>query len=111
MASKEERLWMAAICRIGCIVCVLTGKGATPGVPHHLLSGGRRIGHMSTICLCDPGHHQYPEPGSGKVARHPTLAQFEAAYGSEEYLLEKTRLLVFGSMGLAGEPEWWESRV
>lgn len=87
---------MDAICGLGCIACIVSkGVFRTPGVPHHLLTdGGRRIGHLSTICLCDPGHHQNPPAGSGKVARHPNKARFEAAYGSEEFLLGKTRGLV-----------------
>lgn len=94
MATRAETAWLAAICRLGCIVCVLEGKGRSPAVPHHLLRGGRRIGHLQTIPLCDPGHHQYPQPGSGKIARHPTKARFEAAYGTEAELLERTRELV-----------------
>lgn len=94
MATKAESEWMDAICEIGCIACWVMGVSGTPGVPHHLLSGGRRIGHLSTICLCDPGHHQYPQAGSKKIARHPTKAQFEKAYGTEASLLERTRELV-----------------
>lgn len=85
---------MDRITQLGCIVCLLRGF-RTPGVPHHLLTdGGRRIGHLSTICLCDPGHHQNAQPGSGKVSRHPNKARFEAVYGTEESLLERTRQLV-----------------
>ena len=94
MTTLAERDWMDAICRIGCVVCYDMGYPGTPGVPHHLLSGGRRIGHLSTICLCDPGHHQNPPAGSRKIARHPTKARFEAAYGTEQALLERTRQLV-----------------
>lgn len=89
--TKAEKWWLDAITRLGCIVCLLLGLGPTPAVPHHLLRGGRRIGHLDTIPLCDPGHHQNPPTGSGKIARHPTKAQFEKAYGSEEYLLRKTK--------------------
>lgn len=86
---------MQAIAELGCIVCWIAGHPRTPGAVHHLLTkGGRRIGHKSTICLCDPGHHQNPPKGSGKIARHPTKARFEAAYGTEEYLLEQTKQLV-----------------
>lgn len=94
MTTRAEREWMDSICQIGCIACRIMGIAGTPGVPHHLLSGGRRIGHLATICLCDPGHHQYPQAGSKKIARHPTKAQFERAYGTEAELLEMTRELV-----------------
>lgn len=95
MATRAERKWMDAITRIGCIVCVRLGHWNTPGVPHHLLTkGGRRRGHLYTICLCDPGHHQNAPRGSGKISRHPNRFHFESVYGSEESLLEYSRVLV-----------------
>lgn len=84
---------MDMITQIGCIVCYILGHPGTPGVPHHMLDeGGRRIGHTSTICLCDPGHHQ--NGGKLKISRHPNKARFEQAYGTEESLLDKTRQLL-----------------
>jgi hypothetical protein len=86
---------MDAITRMGCIVCILQGYWHTPGVPHHLLTdGGRRRGHLFTICLCDPGHHQNAPARSGKISRHPNKFRFEAAYGTEESLLERTQEMV-----------------
>jgi|SRR3990167_3133598 len=95
--TKDETAWLSAITQLGCCVCRINGISGTPAVPHHLLSGGRRIGHLDTIPLCDPGHHQNPQPGSGKIARHPTKRQFERAYGTEAELLERTRELVRGT--------------
>lgn len=94
MTTKVEKLWMDQITQIGCIVCLLHHNApGTPGCPHHMLDeGGRRIGHLSTICLCDPGHHQ--NGGDKKISRHPNKARFEEAYGTEEALLERTRTLV-----------------
>lgn len=94
MATKAEREWMDAITEIGCIACLCMGYSGVPGAVHHLKSGGRRIDHLHTICLCDPGHHQNPPAGSGKVPRHPFKARFEDEYGTEEELLRKTRALV-----------------
>ncbi len=99
MATKEEQRWMRCIKEIGCIVCYLLGHPETPGVVHHLLKNGLRIGHKATICLCEPGHHQYPPKGSGKIARHPTRARFVSAYGAEETLLERTKDLVLQRFG------------
>lgn len=93
MATKEEKIWMTAIARLGCICCHLQGHPNTPAVVHHLLRGGRRIGHLHTIPLC-PDHHQHTRSGTGKIARHPHRVQFEKAYGTEQYLLETTRELV-----------------
>lgn len=95
MANKAEREWMDAITRIGCAVCAMMGHWHTPGVPHHLLTdGGRRRGHLYTILLCDPGHHQNAPRGSGKISRHPNKFRFEAAYGTEESLLQRQREMV-----------------
>lgn len=91
--TLAESAWMDAICQLGCIVCFLLGYPGTPAVPHHLLRGGRRIGHLYSIPLCDPGHHQNGD-GALKISRHPYKARFEAEYGTEQYLLEKTRELV-----------------
>lgn len=94
--TNAERRWCAAITAIGCIACIVqTGIFRTPGAVHHLLDeGGRRIGHLSTICLCDPGHHQNPPKDSKKIARHPTKARFEEAYGTEQELLDYSKCLV-----------------
>ena len=85
---------MDSIVQIGCIACRVMGHPGTPAVVHHLLRGGRRLGHMHTIPLC-PDHHQQ-RSGSGKIARHPTKARFEAAYGTEQHLLLETQRLVKG---------------
>lgn len=51
------------------------------------------MGHMHTICLCDPGHHQNGQ-ARGMVSRHPHKARFEARYGPEDTLLGRTQELV-----------------
>jgi hypothetical protein len=100
MNTKLERDWMNAITQIGCIVCLLwEGVPGTPGAVHHILRGGRRISHLDTICLCDPGHHQN-SPTPSKVSRHPNKAAFEKRYATEEYLLWRTRQLVEQRFGL-----------
>ena len=93
--TVDEKRWMDAITRIGCIACLIDGHPGTPGAVHHILHAGRRIGHLHTICLCDPGHHQGGQP-SNKISRHPWKARFEARYGTEDELLEKSKLLVQG---------------
>lgn len=92
--TKEESDWMSDIVRLGCICCYLEGYPGTPASVHHILSGGRRIGHLNTLPLCDPGHHKNPQRGSGKIPRHPTRRAFELAYGSEARLLDLTQRLV-----------------
>ena len=90
--TKAEREWCDAIVQIGCIACRVMGFVGTPAEVHHLLSGGRRIGHLHSIPLC-PGHHRSSE-GMVKIGRHPFKRDFEEAYGTEAELLEKTRALV-----------------
>jgi hypothetical protein len=90
--TAEEARWMVAIRSLGCIVCHMQGKPGVPAAVHHLIRGGQRIGHLYTIPLCDPGHHQ--NGGPGVSSRHPWKARFEAAYGTEQSLLARCRTLV-----------------
>lgn len=93
--TVAEKAWMNSITALGCIACLIDGHPGTPGAVHHILSGGQRMGHLFTICLCDPGHHQNGQQ-AGKVSRHPWKARFEAQYGPEMDLLELTQQLVQG---------------
>lgn len=90
--NAEERRWMDAIVASGCIACrmdSLPAKGL-PCAVHHILRGGVRMGHLFTLPLCDPGHHQ--NGGEfGIVSRHPWKARFEARYGAEMALLARLR--------------------
>lgn len=84
--TVEEAAWMASIVSLGCIACLLDGCLPRPTAVHHILRGGRRIGHMATLPLCDPGHHQGGQP-LGLISRHPWKARFEKLYGAEMDLL------------------------
>jgi hypothetical protein len=88
--NAEERAWMDSIVAYGCIACRLDGLGFTPPAVHHILRGGQRIGHLFTLPLCDPGHHQGGQP-RGMVSRHPWKTRFEERYGTEMELLAKLR--------------------
>ena len=93
LTTKAEKQWMDDITQLGCIVCILLGKGNTPAIVHHILKNGQRQSHLETIPLCDPGHHQGGD-GWIKISRHPTKTRFEVAYGTEQYLLDATQKLV-----------------
>lgn len=84
--TVSERAWMDSIVEFGCVACWLDGQPSRPCAVHHLLRGGQRIGHLHTIGLCDPGHHQGGQP-LGLISRHPDKARFEAKYGTEAELL------------------------
>lgn len=86
--TKDEREWMSAIVRYGCIACRIDGLPWRETAVHHILRGGQRLGHKFTLPLCDPGHHQGGEP-LGLVSRHPWKARFEARYGYELDLLAR----------------------
>ena len=91
MTTKAEQEWMDSITQLGCIVCLREGFGYVPAAVHHLLHGGRRIDHLNTIPLCDPGHHQNAPYSSGQISRHPNKRAFEQRYGAERELLEDAR--------------------
>lgn len=93
MTTKAERAWMDSIVQLGCIACLLTGRGPTPPEVHHMLRGGRRIGHLFSIPLCPP-HHRGGRDDEEITSRDQCQRRFEKRYGSEDYLLAKTRELV-----------------
>lgn len=88
--TTQERAWMDWISAQGCICCRMDGLAPRPTAVHHILRGGLRMGHMFTLPLCDPGHHQGGQP-LGLISRHPWKARFEAKYGTEEDLLISLR--------------------
>lgn len=84
--TVAERAWMDAIVEFGCVACWIDGHASRPACVHHILRGGHRLGHLFTLPLCDPGHHQGGKP-LGMISRHPDKTIFEAHYGTEIYLL------------------------
>lgn len=92
--TTAERAWMDQAAAFGCIVCWLQHGVRTPAAIHHILAGGRRMGHLFTIPLCDPGHHQGGASTGPFISRHPWKARFDAAYGTELELLDRLRLLL-----------------
>jgi hypothetical protein len=95
--TAEESAWMAFVAGFGCVVCWNDHGQRTPCDVHHIVEGGRRLGHLWTIGLC-PGHHRNNEPG--KLARHVNKSRFEATYGDEyelhAYLLTQYELKRLG---------------
>lgn len=91
--TVAERAWMDAIVRYGCIACWIDGSGHRPAAVHHILRGGVRLGHLFTLPLCDPGHHQGGE-ALGLISRHPWKARFEKKYGTEIELLARLRAAI-----------------
>lgn len=80
---------MAEVAQLPCIVCVKTGNGNTPAQVHHILRGGKRLGHYYTIPLFEP-HHKSGLNTPELVSRHPWKREFERRYGTELELFELT---------------------
>jgi hypothetical protein len=104
--TADELARFAAMRRLGCVACRLNREiglatatfGARNLEIHHVLSGGRRIGHHATICLCHY-HHQgkrLPYTDQGYAAQAvmfgPSLERegrcFRTLYGTEQSLVE-----------------------
>lgn len=101
--TAAESARIVLVKKLGCICCMLNMQFWMP-VPyrgaceaHHLLSGGRRRGHLFTIGLCR-WHHQAVPPREGMseasaMAMYgPSVATgskpFHLMYGSDDTLLE-----------------------
>jgi len=84
MTKAERRRFEILKTQIGCIAC------GNPVIcnAHHLLSGGRRRGHMETIPLCQPCHV------GDELSIHRTKRKFCEIYGTDDELLERTNALI-----------------
>jgi len=89
--TKAQKDLQDRIRRLGCIVCLGQGVHSECDL-HHLLRGSRRINEDSVIGLC-PMHHRSGLNTQEVVSRHPWRREFEARYGTEDELLQKTRML------------------
>lgn len=98
--SKANARRMRMLREVGCLACRINNNGVL-GYPvelHHLLSGGRRIGHAATVPLCAWHHRGVVDTFRGQTtalcqqtlgysfARNP--AKFREMYGSDEELLD-----------------------
>jgi hypothetical protein len=113
--TEAEQLRFQSMRKIGCLACRTNQEVGRASATlahrnleiHHLLSGGRRIGHEATICLCHY-HHQgkrlpYVEYGYRvqSVVFGPSLEReprrFHELYGTDEELLaQQNELLLAG---------------
>ena len=82
--TKAERAYFNKVVELGCIVCRM------PAEIHHLRTGaGMGMKSKDVIPLCS-NHHRN---GGHGVAIHAGRLAFEANFGTELELLEKTKLL------------------
>lgn len=93
--TREESAWLIAVKEGPCLACLIfTGQQYRGCDAHHLLSGGRRIGHLATIGLCEWHHRGVSLACNPPVTRKhlgPSLMDgsrlFRAAYGTDAELL------------------------
>lgn len=96
--TKDERARFQRLQEMGCVCCRLfTGRYRAPDI-HHLVEGGRRLGHSYTVPLCEWHHRGLPPaPWNANLAEMwlgPSLAaskrRFVAVFGTERELLDLT---------------------
>ena len=101
-AKKPTKAEAARMARLKQMPCVAGDCTQCAIEVHHLLSGGKRRGHMFTIPLC-AWHHRGVQLGglSRTTLEHllgPSLAHgskpFHAAFGEDDYLLATTNKLL-----------------
>ena len=93
--SQQKRF--SVMQQIGCIICILDhGRHETPGDIHHILSGGKRIGHDATLYLT-PWFHRGQPPNGWTIEKATEVLgpsmfhnpkEFKERYGTEAELLE-----------------------
>ena len=80
----------------GCVCCFILGVWSPPEI-HHILSGGRRMGHQFSLPLCAL-HHRGVAPKGYRDAFGPSLSDgskpFAAFWGTEMSLLEKVNKMI-----------------
>lgn len=94
--TAEERLHMARVADLGCIVCHNLGFGNRPCELHHVYGKTKKGTHLKVLPLCFEHHRM----GSDKepISRHPYKKRFIEAYGTEESLLEQVDTILNESL-------------
>lgn len=91
--NKEEQEYLSRVADVGCIVCLLTEEVFTPPEIHHIDGKTKKDAHFKAIPLCHY-HHREGSDNEAYTSRHPYKVRFEERYGTEQYLLEKTKELI-----------------
>jgi hypothetical protein len=96
----SDRVHLTRVQELGCIVCRMVLNIYSPAEIHHVLDGGRRLGHQSVLPLC-PSHHRGGSDGTVDqcVSRHPYKKRFEDKYGTEAELLERVKERLYERFG------------
>jgi hypothetical protein len=95
-ASVATKAHIARVVALGCIVCRLRGVKDSPAEFHHPRGAafdtgvGVKANDRDGIPLC-PIHHRL---GGHGLAYHAGPKEFEARFGTQQYLLEQVRALL-----------------
>lgn len=80
---------MDGLVEIGCVACWIEIRDHVACEVHHVLEGGKRMGHRYTVGLC-PWHHR-GIPHEGLTAESTSLAlnlrSFRVRYGDDLHLV------------------------
>lgn len=90
--TKDEKRYMNDVASLGCIACRMAWYGHTPAELHHPRSGhgmSQRASNMDVIPLCPAHHRGTMHPSVPSI--HLDKERFEAVFGSESGLVERTR--------------------
>jgi hypothetical protein len=82
--TKAEQAHMNNVASLGCIACHVIGYEDTPSELHHIrtnVGAGQKSSNYEVIPLCLRHHRQ------DKNAIHQSKVNFDADFGTEEYLL------------------------
>jgi hypothetical protein len=78
--SKAHHQRFETMREIGCLISlVYFGKGGTPGTVHHIVEGGKRLGHQFTLYL-SPWFHQGQPPMVIRRGEPKQLSQDQATH-------------------------------
>lgn len=97
-ANKAEKERLSNLHRLPCLCCEIIGIDQPfPTEAHHLLSGGRRIGHMASVNICSWHHVGRTKPkwndAEMTVTYGPSLALgsrlFHSRFGEDSELLAR----------------------
>ena len=84
-ATKAESNHMARVKALNCLIC------KAPALIHHVRKNNEKRNHMKVLPLCDDHHRNYGEYGT---AIHAGKNEWEKNHGTEEYWLEKVRIIL-----------------
>lgn len=107
--TAQEREFHRYVRDLGCCVCFKLRRVIQPCDVHHILDGGRRMGEMFVLGLCE--RHHRGGHNSEWVSRHPFRVLFVQTYGSELDLLLDTHARVKAAGGEFPIPERPASKI